>query len=188
MTAKKTLALIVGILLLGGIVAFSVKHSQSSVVKVTTAKVLKEGLSSIVSGSGEIKPKNYVNIGANAFGKIVRLYVKEGDHVKQGQILAQLENVQPESDLAAQKATVDSSTKDAMAADAAEKTAEANLNKSEADLEQKQLDYRRAQDLYAQQLIAKSDFDAKKAAYDVAAATVNETRATLAQSRAQHDS
>jgi hypothetical protein len=29
-----------------------------------------------VSASGEIKPKTYVNIGANAFGKIIRLYVK----------------------------------------------------------------------------------------------------------------
>ncbi len=48
----------------------------------------------MVSASGEIKPKTYVNIGANAFGKITHLYVKEGDHVKKGQLLAQLENVQ----------------------------------------------------------------------------------------------
>lgn len=185
MNAKKTLMIIVGIVLLGSIVAFSVKHSQANVVTVTTAKVSREDLTSVISGSGEIKPKNYVNIGANAFGKITKLYVKEGDRVKHGQTLAQLENVQPSSDLEAQKASVDSSSTDAVAAEAAEKTAEANVNKAEADLEQKQLDYQRAHELYAQQLIAKSDFDAKKAAYDVAVASVNETKATLAQNHAQ---
>jgi len=51
-----------------------------------------------VSASGEIRPKTYVNIGANAFGKITHLLVKEGDHVRKGQLLAQLENVQSSAD------------------------------------------------------------------------------------------
>ena len=41
----------------------------------------------MVTASGEIKPKVYVNIGANAMGKITHLYVKEGDRVKKGQWL-----------------------------------------------------------------------------------------------------
>ncbi len=36
-------------------------------------KAQKQNLSSVVSASGEIKPKTYVNIGANAFGKIIKL-------------------------------------------------------------------------------------------------------------------
>ena len=48
----------------------------------------------MVSASGEIKPKTYANIGANAMGRIVKLHVREGDRVKKGQLLAQLENVQ----------------------------------------------------------------------------------------------
>ena len=56
-------------------------------------------MASVVTASGEIKPKIYVNIGANAFGKITRLYVKEGDHVKKGQLLALLDNVQPSADV-----------------------------------------------------------------------------------------
>ena len=61
----------------------------------------RQDLATIVSASGEIKPKTYVNIGANAFGKITHLYVKEGDRVKKGQLLAQLENVQSSADVTA---------------------------------------------------------------------------------------
>ena len=81
-------------LLLGIIVGFAVHQSGKNVVTVQSGKVQRQELASVVSASGEIRPKTYVNIGANAFGKITRLYVKEGDHVKKGQLLAQLENVQ----------------------------------------------------------------------------------------------
>ena len=46
-------------------------------VTVQTGKVARQDLASVVSASGEIKPKTYVNIGANAFGKITRLYVRK---------------------------------------------------------------------------------------------------------------
>ena len=62
-------------LLLFAIVGFTVYQSHKNVVTVQTGKALREDLASIVSASGEIKPKTYVNIGANAFGKITRLYV-----------------------------------------------------------------------------------------------------------------
>ena len=38
----------------------------------------------MVSGTGQIKPKTYVNVGATLFGRITHLYVKEGDHVTEG--------------------------------------------------------------------------------------------------------
>src|ERR1700761_7257282 len=96
----KKIALIVGgAVVLLAIVGFSVQQSHKGVVPVQTGKVVKEDLTAVVTASGEIKPKVYVNIGANAFGKITHLYVKEGDHVKRGQLLAQIENVQPEADV-----------------------------------------------------------------------------------------
>ena len=76
-------------------VGFTVYQSHKNVVTVQTGKAQRMDLVAVVSASGEIKPKTYVNIGANAFGKITKLYVKEGDQVKRGQMLVQLENVQP---------------------------------------------------------------------------------------------
>ena len=66
------------------IVGFTVQQSRKGVVHVQTGKVVREDLTSVVTASGEIKPKVYVNIGANAFAKITHLYVKEGDRVKKG--------------------------------------------------------------------------------------------------------
>jgi HlyD family secretion protein len=61
--------------LLAIIVGVTVHQSGKNVVTVQTAKVQRQDLTSVVSASGEIKPKTFVNIGANAYGKITHLYV-----------------------------------------------------------------------------------------------------------------
>src|SRR5246127_20490 len=131
-TWKKVLIGLGAALLLGIIVAVTVYQSQKNLVTVQTGKVQKQNLMAVVSASGEIKPKTYVNIGANAFGKIIRLYVKEGDRVKQGQMLAQLENVQSTADVDATKASLQAAQTDAVAAQAALNTALADLNRAKA--------------------------------------------------------
>src|SRR3954467_14823628 len=132
-TWKKVLIGISAVVVLAGIVGFTVYQSHKNVVTVQTGKTRRQDLASIVSASGEIKPKTYVNVGANAFGKIIKLYVKEGDKVKRGQLLAQLENVQSAADVAAQQATVGANQTDVIAAEAGMKTASAELNRSKAD-------------------------------------------------------
>ena len=185
MTGKKILLIVLGVLICAGIVAGTVIHNRSNVTAVTTAKAAREDLIATVSGTGQIKPKTYVNVGATSFGRITHLYVKEGDHVKRGAVLATVENVQPEASVAAQQATISSSRTDVSSDQAAEKTAQANIAEAKADLEQKQLDYGRAQQLFDGKLIAKQDFDSKKAAYDMSVATLQERQAALAQSEAQ---
>ncbi|WP_158791656.1 efflux RND transporter periplasmic adaptor subunit [Granulicella sp. L60] len=188
MNLKKIILIAVVILVLAGIVAGSILHNQASVTKVATGKAVRQDLISIVNGTGQIKPKTYVNIGATAFGRITHLYVKEGDHVKSGTILATVESVQPQATVEAQQATIAASRTDITSYVAAEKTAQANIAQGEADLEQKKLDYNRSQSLYNEKLIAKQDFDAKKAAYDMAVATLDQRQAALAQANAQTDS
>jgi HlyD family secretion protein len=142
----------------------------------------------VVSASGEIRPKVYVNIGANAFGKITHLYVKEGDHVKKGQMLAQLENVQPSADVQSNQASLDASETDAVAASAAVRTAEADLRRAQADYDRNKLDWDRAQNLYKDGLIAKSDFDSRQNAWTTADAGLVQAQTRLAQAKAQKDS
>jgi HlyD family secretion protein len=185
---KKTIGAVIAILIgCAALVALTVYRSDADAQKVLTAKVTRENLSSTVSGTGEIKPlpKNYVNIGVTAFGPITHLYVKEGDHVKKGEILAVIENVPQESTVGAQKAAISGAKRDIAADIAAQAVAKANVEHAQADLEQKQLDYKRAQELYKDALISKQDFDAKKAAYDIAVATLAQDRASLAQANAQ---
>jgi HlyD family secretion protein len=185
----KKLALIAGgVVVLLAVVGFTVLQSRKGVVSVQTGKVVREDLASVVTASGEIKPKVYVNIGANAFGKITRLYVKEGDRVKQGQMLATLENVQPEADVSANKAALNVAQTDYVASQAAVNTATADERQAEAEFERAKLDYERAEALYQAQLIAKSEYDTKKAAYGTANALLGQAKAKIAQAKAQMDS
>jgi HlyD family secretion protein len=188
MNAKKVLLIVVILLVLVGVAVGTVLHNQANVTKVSTAKVSRQDLVSVVSGTGQIKPKTYVNIGATAFGRITHLNVKEGDHVKRGTVLATIENVQPEATVAAQQATIASSKTDVTSFIAAEQTAVANVNEAKADLVQKKFDYDRSLALYQEKLIAKQDYDAKKAAYDVSLATLAQRQAAQAQAEAQTES
>jgi HlyD family secretion protein len=185
MSTKKIIIIVVIVLAVAGVTALTILHAQAGITKVATGKVLRQDLVSTVSGTGQIKPKTYVNVGATSFGRITHLYVKEGDHVKKGATLARVESVQPEATVDAQQANIASSKTDIASYVAAENTAVANIAQAQADLEQKKLDYDRAQALYKDQLIAKQDFDAKKAAYDVSAATLQQRDAALAQAKAQ---
>jgi HlyD family secretion protein len=176
------------VVLLAIIVAVTVHQSAKNVATVQTSKAQREDLSSVVSGSGEIKPKTYVNIGANAFGKITHLFVKEGDHVKKGQLLAQLENVQSSADVNANQASLQAAETDLLAADAALKTSQADLLRAQADYDRNKLDWDRAQNLFKDGLISKSDFDSRRDTWATASAGLNQAQARVAQAKAQKDS
>ncbi|MGA8428415.1 MAG: efflux RND transporter periplasmic adaptor subunit [Candidatus Sulfotelmatobacter sp.] len=185
----KKVAIAVGaVVLVAMIVGFTVHQSGKNVVTVQTGKVQRQDLATVVSASGEIKPKTYVNIGANAFGKITHLFVKEGDHVKKGQMLAQLENVQPSADVHSNEASLQAAQTDALAASAAVKTSEADLRRAQADYDRNKLDWDRAQSLYKDGLIAKSDFDSRQNAWATADAGLVQAQTRLAQAKAQKDS
>ncbi|HEV8182781.1 MAG TPA: efflux RND transporter periplasmic adaptor subunit [Candidatus Angelobacter sp.] len=188
MNAKKIILIVVILLVAAGVVGFTVNQSQKNAVTVQSGKVITQDITSQVTASGQIKPKTIVNVGANAMGRIVRLFVKEGDKVKKNQILAQLENVQSAADVAMTKATLSSSQTDAVAAEAALTTAQAQVKSSAADLARTKLEFDRAQSLYKNALISKADYDTKKTAYEVADAVHAQDVARVAQAKAQVDS
>jgi HlyD family secretion protein len=169
---KKILIIVAIVLVVVAAGGFYYTQSQKGVVTVQTGPVVRQSVKAIVSGSGEIRPKTFVNIGANAFGKITRLYVREGDKVKQGQVLAQLENVQSSADVAANAAALNASRSDVVAAQAA-------MNRAKSDVERTKLDYDRADGLFKAGLIPKAEYDSKKTAYEGAAAAMQQNRAML---------
>jgi HlyD family secretion protein len=145
-----------------------------------------------VTASGEVKPRNYINIGANAQGRIVDLLVKEGDRVHKNQVVARIEHVQAQADVAAQKAMVASSQADAAAAEEGLRVADESIRTAEATLERSKNEQKRtkmlldnAEKMYGYNLIAKQDFDLKKADYDSAVTSVRENEARLQQMRVQ---
>lgn len=190
----KTIIIAVVVVLLGIGVYASTVYSKRGVVAVQTGKVTRQDLTSVVTASGEVKPKNYINIGANAVGTLTEILVKEGDHVRKGQLVARIENIQPAAQVNSQKAAVNAAEADSTASEASVKVADENLrtqqaiiDRSKADLEHAKLDYDRAQQLFKDQLLSKQDFDTKKAAYDSAAAALVEQQTRLTQARSQRE-
>ena len=193
-TKWKTIIIVLVVLALGIGVYASTVLSKRGVVAVQTGKVVRQDLTSLVTASGEIKPKNYINIGANAIGLLTKILVKEGDRVSKGQLVARVENIQPEAQVASQKAQVSSAEADSNAAEAGLKTADEALHTQQAvidhaqsDLDHAKLDYDRAKELFKDQLLAKQDFDAKKATYDAAVAALNEQQTRLVQARSSRE-
>jgi HlyD family secretion protein len=177
----------------GGIFA-SVKMSQRGIVAVQTGRAVRQDLVSQVTASGEIKPRNYVNIGANVMGRIVEINVKEGDRVQKNQTLARLEAVQAQADVQAQQASLNSSLAEASASEAGVKamdenmrTVQAGVDRAKAELERARLDYDRARQLLESKLIPRQEFDSRKAAYDSLAASLREAEARVSQMRAQRE-
>jgi HlyD family secretion protein len=185
---KKILLIALAVVVTAGLVALFIWRQQSGFTKVLTAKIVKQDLATVVSGTGQIKAKYYVNLGATAMGRITHLYVKEGETVKKGETVATIEHVQQEASVEAQQAAIAAARTDIASYVAAEKTAEANVDHAKADLEQKKLDWDRAQALYKDGIMAKQDYDAKKAAYDLDVASVAQAVAQLNQAKAQTDS
>ena len=195
MKANSKILLTIGLIVLvsGGVVA-SIKYNQRGIVDVQTSRVSRQDLVASVTASGEIKPKNYINLGANTIGPapITEILVKEGDHVRKGQVVAKMESVQANADVVAQKASIDTSLADSAAAEAGLKsqadgvtTAQATLDKNKAELARTKSNFDRATELYEAKLLAKQDYDQKRAEYDTAVAAIGEADARLSQSRAQ---
>jgi HlyD family secretion protein len=173
---------------LGGVVAYSVNKANKGVVTVQTAKVAPaETLTSQVTASGEIKPTTYTNVTAQGFGRITSIVVKEGDHVKKGDVLLTQDNIQAHADVQAQAASATSAESGVVASEASYKAAQADLLQQQANLEKAKLDYERGQNLYKDGLIPKQDFDQRKTGYDAQAAAVDSSRARVLQIKASMD-
>jgi HlyD family secretion protein len=161
-------------------------------IGVQSGRVVLQDLTQTVSANGEIKPKKYVNVSSNMMGRIVHMPVKEGDRVRNGDLLVQLESIQTEADVKAAEASLDAAQAEVegmsasiRSADAAVASAKADITRSEADLVRAKQAFDRSQEMNKEGLIAKDAYEKSKADYDIAQASLNSAKARLAQAEAQ---
>jgi HlyD family secretion protein len=191
---KHKIWIIVGAVVVGAISTIAaIGYSKRGIVTVQSGRVARQDLTSLVTASGEIKPRNYINIGAEAYGRLTAIYVKEGDRVKKGQLLARLDSIQAQADVKAQQESVNSAAAESAATEAAAKaseqtvrTAEAALERALADRERIRSTFDRTAQLWEAKLVAQQEFDLRKAEYDAYEAAVREAQARLGQAKAQH--
>ena len=159
---------------------------------VQTTRAGRLDVIALVTASGEIRPRDYIHITASAFGRITGIHVKEGARVRKGQLLAQLEAVQPSADVRAQEAELAATEQDLEGAGAAVGSMEANVRTGQAalarvraQLERAKRDFERARSLHEEQLISRAAFEQAQSDHTVAVAAVEEAAARLAQAHAQ---
>ena len=167
MTTKKKL-LIAAVVVIGiaSTVGYSVIARNRGVVAVQAGRVSRQDLTQTVSANGEIKPKKYVNVSSNMMGRIERLPVKEGDRVRTGDLLVQLESIQSDADVKSAEASLDAAQSDVegmaasiRSAEAAVTSAKAEITRSEADLARAKLAFTRSQEMAKEGLIASEQLE-----------------------------
>ncbi|MBM3814412.1 MAG: HlyD family efflux transporter periplasmic adaptor subunit [Acidimicrobiia bacterium] len=185
---------VTAVIILGGGILGGIQYSKKGIVTVQTGRVVTKDLTSLVTASGEIKPRNYINIGTNAIApsRITEILVVEGQQVRRGQLLAQLEAVQPEAEVAAQRASLSSTEAESAASEASLRAADeqirtlqASLDRAKAELERAKINFSRTDKLYKEKLIAQSEYDTKRIELEAGEAAVREAEARITQSRAQ---
>ena len=106
MFRKKWLWALIAVLVIGGGVERVLQSQRNEGVTVTAETIQRRDLEAIVSASGKIDPKKTVNISAQSMGRVTRLAVREGDRVKAGQFLLQIDAVNAEAAVRRDQAAV----------------------------------------------------------------------------------
>ena len=190
---KKRIFWIIGvvvIILIGAGVLIAAKTGGTKIDPSKLAKVEKGDLAKSVVATGKVTPIVQVEIKSKASGIVKKLYVEYGDHVKEGQILCDLDRVEIEAQVRSQKANVEA--------------AEANAISTKADYERAKVDaagvdipmllraYDRAKQMAKEGVVSQSNLDDAQKAYElavnkqqVAQAQLGVMKAKIAQADAQ---
>jgi HlyD family secretion protein len=139
LTRNKKIMLGAGVVVvLAGIAYANVRFKRVEGVTVNTEGIQKRNLEAVVSASGKIQPKRFVNISADTMGRVTGLAVNEGDRVKTGQFLLQVDPrnlrsavVRTEASLAAAKSQTDQLTLSIESAKTSMKLAQDNFNRQQ---------------------------------------------------------
>ena len=168
----------IGVVLIALLLMALLGGSKEEIIPVQVEKVVKRNITQTVSATGTIDSEFKVDITPEVTGEIVKLPVKEGDKVKKGDLLIQINAKQYEADKESAEANLQ-----------AAKSTAAMRN---AELDKVQADYERTKELYNKNLssdaefqTAKSNYESTKASYQGAMANVSQSEASLRRSEDQ---
>lgn len=166
----KIIIAVIVTLAVAGIVAASVMGERKEGTPVTFGKVERMDLTSKVSANGQIDAQRKVDLSANVMGQIVNLAVREGDIVKKGDFLLQIDQRQLAASAAGAEASMQAlfSERDAARANAAEA----------------QLTFERARRNFEERIIPAAELDRARTALEAARANVTAIERRIEQARA----
>ncbi|MFN8010445.1 MAG: efflux RND transporter periplasmic adaptor subunit [Holophagaceae bacterium] len=169
---RKKMALIGGGVLLLVLVGVAVAKGGDKGVPVQIATVGRENLVSKVSANGKVQAVKKADISANLVGQVTRLAVKEGDVVKKGQFLMEIDPRSAKASTEASQAGMQAILSD--------------LASAQANLVQARADFERAKANRGAGIISAAEFERAKTAFETAQGSVNATQKRAEQARAQN--
>ncbi|HEI6852172.1 efflux RND transporter periplasmic adaptor subunit [Yersinia enterocolitica] len=159
---------IVSLLIISSVIALSNSNSQQDVPQL--AETIGRGdIERNVMATGSLKPSLQVNVGAQVNGQLTKLYVKQGDRVTRGQLLAEIDPTLQQNELRKSEAELQS--------------AQAQKQASQALLRQYLLEFRRQQTLAKEGSGVKSALEKAQAQYDSQLAQLHVNEAQIVQSQ-----
>jgi HlyD family secretion protein len=175
---RKTILAIAVVVVLAALVAINAGSRGGKRTEVEVADVATRDVSKVVTASGEIQPKRRVNVSATVIGKVTRLAVVEGQRVRKGDFLLEIDPAPYETAVEQLSAAV--------------RAAEAAVQLESAALAKAEYDYKRAAQLGEKGFASENELETAKSALDIARARAESARENLAQSqanlkRARHD-
>jgi len=162
----------IAVLGVGGLLALTAFKRDGNATEVRIEAVESRDLVAAVTASGQVQPRTKVDLSADITGKIVRLAVREGQMVTQGQFLLQIDPEQYEAALQRSQAALAS--------------AEAQEAQARANYEQAQRSYQRVADIKKANpiLIADTELEQLRTTMDVQKSMLDAARFNVQQSQA----
>ena len=173
---------ILGIVTIAALIAafFVAKNRKNNSAKeVELQTVASRTIIQTVTASGKIYPEEEVKISSDVSGEIIDLYVKEGDVVKKGQLLARIKPESYQAVVEQSAAQLDNTKAQLSTSKARIAQAKAIISQAEAQFETAKAAYTRAQELFTKKIISKADLESAEASYKTTKATVESAKADL---------
>ena len=164
---KRKIVLTVLIATLGSVGIYFIFFNNDEKISYLTQKIQKKDISQTIEAIGKVYAKDQVDVGAQVSGQIIKLYVDVGTHVKQGDLIAQIDKDKQQNDLDITKAQLES--------------ARANLESKKVALEIASKQYQREQKLYAAKASSLENLETQKNNYYTLKASVADLNAQVVQ-------
>jgi HlyD family secretion protein len=152
MTGKKVLIVLGGVLLAAAVVGANLYYRRDTGLNVQAEALRARDLEAIVSASGKVQPKRQVNVSANTPGRVTRIAVEEGQQVKTGQFLLEIDPKQLEGQLQRGEASV-------AAAQSSLASARTAVEQGRANLELARQNLKRQEDLWKEGLTTRENLE-----------------------------
>src|SRR5439155_14456139 len=186
---RKTALIVFGLVLLAGVLAFSMKSQKSSSAQFFSSPVETGPLRNLVNATGVVQTVVTVQVGSQVSGQVEELYADYNSMVKHGQLLAKLDPRNFEAQVENAQASVAGAQAHVQSADAETKTQAANSQSAKANLEAARVArdntavlFERASELSKSGVVSKNDYDNAKANADSAVAKYEQAQAAVNRS------